>query len=69
MAEVPVAVPQADVIAEPEGLGTGQIWGIVLGCLGGALVIALAIFLIVRRVRQRNNFESVVSLINRSIVY
>lgn len=58
---VPVAVPQADVVAEPEGaLNTGQIWGIVLGSLAGALIIAAAIFLIVRRVRQRNSFETVV---------
>jgi hypothetical protein len=57
---VPVAVPQADVVAEPEGaLNTGQIWGIVLGSLAGALIIAAAIFLIVRRVRQRNSFETV----------
>jgi nitrate reductase gamma subunit len=64
---VPVAVPQADVVAEPEGaLNTGQIWGIVLGSLAGALIIAAAIFLIVRRVRQRNSFESVVCKLTQS---
>ncbi len=57
---VPVAEPLVEVIAEPEILSSGQIWGIVLGCIAGALVLAMAIFLIVRKVQQHNSFESVV---------